>query len=191
MSEWTTWRKALYDWLHESTGLAVSWARQGGPRLPYPHGILDVIAEAQIGHDEVRRTLDVDSGKLVPTVYGNRVVTVQASIYTIQPGSTSTAPMPAREYLSRARTALRMPNRADAFRAVGLGLNQALGTVQLDDNDGDRWLSVAIMDVTFNLTSTYTDPLVVDDYIETVESAGTLDNNGQAIDLDDTYGVGH
>lgn len=170
-----TQRTALYNWATAVTGLTVAWGRQGGPRPAYPFAQLDVRTDRQQGRGELRYSEPDSDGNVIVSACATWLATIQLSVYAKAPGYDQDSPplQPARDYLRKARTSLRMPSVLTALATAGLGLADAGGVVDFDIDDGDRWLSAAAFDLSVGYAVNDSDPTPIT-YIEAVALGATL-----------------
>lgn len=185
----TPLKNAVRQWAATGTGIPlerVFWSKQNATRKAYPYVTLNVIADVTVHRDEKRK--EEQGGRIVTTIYENKLVTVQVKVVNLAAGSDAVPPPTADSFMSRARIMLKTDGQEAAFEAAGIALNNTGGLVDLDDQDGERWLSVCAMDVSFNAVESYTDP-VSNDYVETAELTGTDPDDETLIDGD--FGIGH
>ncbi len=175
--EWATIADAIVAWITtELPGVTVRWADQNAPRSTYPFCVLNVIAERQLGQDEQRFTLNEDTGRLDPSVCGQRVFTVSIQLHALPPSlpTTSTAFWSAspRAKMSALRASLSKLTVLTALSAAGIAVVQAGDSQTLDRVAEGRWILVSVLDVQLGAAVNVTDDST--DYIETVDSTGSF-----------------
>lgn len=158
---WSAIRAAIVSWVRAATGLGaehVFWTQAGRPRPSGRYVELRARRVGVIGRDwvDASATVTPDPGEEVThTARGAREITVEMQCF--EGIGTSTADSPS-DYLERTLLAARLPARAAAFAAAGIGLGRVGPVLAMD---GDIGFSVfeprAIAEVRFHATSEATE----------------------------------
>lgn len=166
--DWTTVEIAIHAWFSSATGLPVIWEDQEAPRPPLPYGTLKVIAGPTklFGADEHRITYDgnqPDGEEIGIEVAGLRQMTVTAQVFLKRLGANGSSG--AKDYTTRAQSALGMPSYLAGLQAAGLSVIEEMAPRDLSGVDSGTWLARSAMDVRFGLAASVTERT---GYVETV-----------------------
>jgi len=133
---------------------------------------IDISAIRKIGQDETRFEMGIDPDELIPTINGNRVLTVSCRVdsFTQDDGNT------AEHICEIARTRLMFPVILAALKSAGLALVDTFATVSLPFKVDDRVRSRAAFDVQFGIKAEETDATNVQDTIGSVELQSDVDD---------------
>lgn len=177
-------QQVLKQWAAAQTGVPVTWADQNAPRLPYTPGfvMLNIIAEVQIGQDEVRYELNTGTNKMIPHVGGNRTLTVSCQAFTLS----VKPPADSRSLIAKLRTSLKKPSVLQLFHDNGIAVVDAEGQRTMDELVDGRWISRSLMDIRIAVADNIVDDEI--SYIETVEATGTVEDTD--VEITGTFGVG-
>lgn len=179
---WTTLQQTIQAWAAAQTGLTTFWANQNDPKPLYPFCMLNVIAESQLGTDEIRYGDPDVNGKLPASANGNRLFTVSCQIHT----TSQTPATSGRNYTSKLRGSLKLDSVRETFKAAGLAVVRAIGMQSIDRVVEGTWVSINLIDINFAAAQVLADtPL---DYIQTVNATGTFPPN--AVTITGPWGVG-
>ncbi len=162
--------------------------KDAGYRYPTPgeqaRVDFDLISNVGLGLDELRRTYDPDAiiegdtsgsggaaatGGFIDTVTGDRVQTWQVKVQCGRQDAT------AHRYAERIRNGLGLPSSRRALRALGLGLQQPIGsTVSVPFTEGNRVISAVVFEFKTNSTGSATDtPVTTINEVEGLVQANT------------------
>lgn len=157
------------------SGLPAAFVRwDGEPVRPVDHAqdgrriVLNVLSRRRVGKDQSERTYP-DETTLTTKYTGQRVLTI--SVRSENFGNEEGF-----DLLEDVRTQLEQPDTGESLNALGLALNETLDVRNLDGFAGNRKISVAQFDVTFNQAVTRTVTVTSSgEYIESVEMTGEDD----------------
>lgn len=142
MADWATLDAELPPLIGRLLELPCDWRKRPRTMKVGASAQLDIIAEGAIGVDD-RKWVDQSSGDVSARVTGQRVMTLQVTVWAaVQPLARS-----ARRYLERLRLRLRFPSTLDALAALELALVDTEALVQLDPAEDGRTVSQASLDV--------------------------------------------
>jgi hypothetical protein len=172
---WTDVEDALHDAVAAGAGLSgssVVWANQGGPRLARPFLTVRRSGPQELGSTAIVRK-DYDNTAPAGTEVQTRVRRQLSFTLSVQAFTTAlTGTANAVALLDAVQAQMRKRAQLDAFRAVGIALEDA-GTVQdLSAVLQTDFEGRAAVDMTFRIAS---ETLETTGYIETVNVATTLD----------------
>ncbi|HEV7717121.1 MAG TPA: hypothetical protein VGO53_16100 [Steroidobacteraceae bacterium] len=164
----------LRAWLAARVDRTVMWMDQPDRYLPDDYLILGVLDIAKRGQDGVRYALDVGTGKLVPTVVGQREFTLRVEARAWSQELSQTAG----SMLLPLQAALCMPAAEQLFNALNIGLIGSGPVHTVDVIVDERAQSRAVMDIRFATSIQLTDANDAQDYIASVEYVATLSGGG-------------
>lgn len=164
----------LRAWIGQRCAAATLWSDQPQPFLPDDYVQLTVLDVVRRGQDGVRYELDQQTGKLIPTVIGQRefVLRIEARAWSQELSQTAEA------ILLPLELALRLPSTEQLFNDLNIGLMTSGPVRQADIVVDERVQSRAVMDIRFATTIQLTDTNDAQDYIASVEYAITLHGGG-------------
>lgn len=172
--DWATIENAIYDWMSAATGITVNWATQDLPEPVYPYITLkrddDGVDLSARGELLEKTELGNPAGEEIEQTALSDVeffISCQCRTQSDSPGSSSNA------YLNSAKYQLKLPSIRNALRAAGAIVVEAEPVLDLDEVQGEEWVSGASMDVRFR---TLASVLEKTGYIAKVEVEGTFKN---------------
>lgn len=163
---------AIAAWIKRATGVTFIWANQNGarPAFPYITGMMSIANS--IGQDEQRIDGDPPNPQVGQEVEiaacGLRKLVVSLNAYAGPNGDPEIDD--ARQHMDKARAALGLPSFVEDFRAAGMAIVQDEAIQNLDQLDGDTFLSRTQMDVSFCIASNAIEHV---GYIATAEVTAT------------------
>lgn len=185
---WTLLENALYDFFTLATGLNVQWEDQKAPRPVYPYGTLRVLSGPHpLGLDEIR--VESVIGGLKPAkliACGSREAVVSFKIFGA-PGSVDPE-RHARAYAGVIVAALGLPVYRDVLTTGGLAIRQIMPLTLPDQQVGDTFVSRAVIDVRFGLSSNFEQPIDVIESAHIKAVGAGLGSLPPSLIIDQTFG---
>lgn len=149
-------QSAIQWWAGQQSGLPTYWVGAPQPMQLKPRIELDgPVSIEPRGQDWLmwENGSDPDNPAVVPTVVGNRELTVIVRAI----GRSSTGNLRAQYWLERLRASLKFPTILDHFHSNGLAVVRCGNTAQYDAELDNRIESVAAMELRFATTIAETD----------------------------------
>lgn len=174
---WETVENGLYEFFAACTNLPISWEDQKAPRRSYPYGTLHILSGPHVlGMDETRvetvsSPAPIKPGKLI--LCGSREMVVSFRVFCT-PNSISPSSH-ARAFASVIVAALSLPIYSDILRDAGVSVRAIMPLTLPDQQIADAWVSRAVVDVRFGLSSNIEQQI---DVIETVHIKAVGDGVG-------------
>lgn len=170
--DWTALQAGLKDVVAATGGIAaanVSWDGEPERMRGYPMATLEVLEDRRDGHDELRQVPDAD-GRLVPVVYGHRLITLQVTLRSRDQRGNAKAS----SILSRLRTRLELPEPQAALDELGVVLRDTSALRDVSAVIQQREESGAQLSITLGYTVAESDEQHTTEPIESVQVSGEV-----------------
>lgn len=173
-----TLEPGLVEWvttLVETTDVVVVWENAPRPRHNGTLVVLSCPAIAQVGRDETRWNHDASApvlSEMVPTVVGNRIMTLSISLETLDQTSGTNA----RALAERVRSRVRWPSSHTTLRTLNLGIIDALQVIRADYRVDQRWVCRYVVDVRLSAIACAEDAAGSTASIRSVGTTATIKN---------------
>jgi hypothetical protein len=146
MMDFAAYKTAIKTWVEAQSGLIAQWRDESGGWQGKPRIRLHLMSSAPLGVDWLGYDLDEgleDGSDFVPTVRGNRTLTLSILCETRNQTSNNTASY----YLEKLRTSLKKPSVRTGLYAAGLVVSSSEAVQDLAAWVDDRVESEAQLDV--------------------------------------------